>query len=149
MEKNKKHFDLIEYNELYDSIKKGNQNDVKSAIIIVNRKAVDSAQDPPVSPHSEEKGKQRLSEGSALLKEGGSGRYDSIPIEVKKGSSGCSLLLMLIIGVLIGFLLGATYGKNLGINGNNIVSSIFGDGDDSDITQNGEAITDEEAVPLD
>lgn len=68
MEKNKRHFDLIEYNELYDSIKQGNQNDVKSAIMIVNRKAVDSAPDPLVSSHSEEKGKMRSSEGNTVLK---------------------------------------------------------------------------------
>lgn len=133
MEKNKRHFDLIEYNELYDSIKQGNQNDVKSAIIIVNRKPVDSAKDPPVSTHSEEKAKSRLSEGSTLSKESVSSRYDSIPMETKKRSSCGSLVLMLIIGIVIGFLLGAMYGKDLGIDGSNIVSRIARYADVTDI----------------
>jgi hypothetical protein len=35
---------MIEYNELYDSIKQGNQSDVKSAIINVTRKGIDPNQ---------------------------------------------------------------------------------------------------------
>lgn len=60
VEKNKKHFDLIEYNELYDSIKQGNQSDVKTAIINVTRKGVDPAQEAPIDPHSDSKTKSKI-----------------------------------------------------------------------------------------
>lgn len=109
---------MIEYNELYDSIKQGNQSDVKSAIINVTRKGIDPNQQAPVDQHSESRNRVKMAEVSQSIKDKTMNKFDTIPMQKKKGSLKGSLIL-LIIGVLVGFLLGAKYGGDLGLFDNN------------------------------
>lgn len=46
VERNYKHFDINEYNENYEAIKKDSQNDVKTVILNVTRKNSDLSQAP-------------------------------------------------------------------------------------------------------